>query len=274
MHARYLLCSLTNISSSCSRNVQFVFRSDIMHNKNQLRHLRPPLTKNSEIHDWTFWIRITRRTSKYSWLYILWNYVWGYFSFFPNCCYRYIDRMWTSFQFKFCVNLFGIIWAYLNSKCMPLFLCLATNLDYYIYNITEQPVNVGQQISYAINVLTNLNKYSHRLSAIVPLNVPADVICVFVRRWPSKVWLRRRYSISHSMLINLHWPVERSINSINMQYIQILFLIWNRFHMHISVIQMWFCKTKKLWRQKISQRMCNPIWANACNVVHISCEIL
>jgi hypothetical protein len=60
---------------------------------------------------------------------------------------------------------------------MPL-LCLSTKLDYYIYNITELLLKVGEQISYAITVLTNLNKYSNRLSAIITLNVPADVICL------------------------------------------------------------------------------------------------
>ena len=53
-------------------------------------------------------------------------------------------------------------------------------------------------------VSTNLKRYSHRLSVIVPSDVPADIFYVLVNRRLSNVRLRMRCFISHSMLINLH----------------------------------------------------------------------
>jgi len=45
MHARYLLRNVRILPSLYSRNVQFVFCSDIMYSKNQLHHVRPLLRR-------------------------------------------------------------------------------------------------------------------------------------------------------------------------------------------------------------------------------------
>ena len=124
---------------------------------------------------------------------------------------QFFPRLFLSIQrlnmdhdpFSILWNSFGIKWAYLDLKCMPLLLCLSeTNLRYCTYNTIEPLVTAGRRISCAFTVWKNSNRYSRRLSAIVVWNVPTDAMCFFVNYRHSEFRLRIIFSISHSTSIN------------------------------------------------------------------------
>lgn len=84
-----------------------------------------------------------------------------------------------------CLNFVEFIWNNLGVFIFKMYVIVAVPFDkprllYLLY-----PVKAGQQISYAITALKNLNKYSHRLSAIIHFNVPADVIYLCLRQPPT-----------------------------------------------------------------------------------------
>jgi len=152
---------------------------------------------------------------------------------------QFFPRLFLSIQrlnmdhdpFSILWNSFGIKWAYLDLKCMPLLLCLSeTNLQYCTYNIIEPLVTAGRRISCASTFWKNSNRYSCRLSAIVASNVPADTMCVSVIRRTSKILLRILFFISHSMSINSPWTVWSYTNSIRMSYVPVSFPTIECFH--------------------------------------------
>jgi len=95
-----------------------------------------------------------------------------------------------------CLNFVEFIWNNLGVFIFKMYAIVAVSFDkpgllYLLYLVKAE-----QQISYAIIALKNLNKYSHRLSAIVPFNVPADVIYLCLRQPPTLKGLAS-YTVFH-----------------------------------------------------------------------------